>query len=93
MTAPAPRVRLPSQASINPNLTTLISLCERLIEHHGPATAGALCGALAVQLREAAEHPSVAGYVAGPIVVGPDCLIEAADWFAKAAAACARCRN
>lgn len=88
MSATSPRVRLPSPRDINPNLTTLIDFIETVIAEQGPAAAAHTCARLARDLGRAAEHPSIAGYLAGPFVVSADCLAAAADWFKEATLAC-----
>jgi len=93
MFALAPRVWLPSKAALNPNLSVLIDLCEGLLEQHGPAAAAAVCGSLSVQLRQAADHPAIAGMVVGPLGIDADAFEAAADWFADASKSLGRCQQ
>lgn len=93
MTAPAPRVRLPSQAALNPNLAILIGIAERAMAEFGPAEASRLCAMLSSELRRAATHESVAGAIVGQFVVSGDCLEAASNWFLEAALACHRCQQ
>lgn len=74
-TAIHPRVRLPSQAGLSPNLGPLLDMPTRLLRHHSPGSVAVLC--------EGISHGLLTASVSAPdgeICTSED-LEKAAVWF------------
>jgi hypothetical protein len=80
-----PVIPLPSERHVHPNVSILLTIPRKAADAYGPLIAADQCSKISEELRKAAEHPSIAGVIMGPLGVGAPELEIVADWFSGCA--------
>lgn len=82
-----PRIKLPSQSGLSPNLSRLLAMPEQMLRHHSPDGVSKICEGIAHGLLSASVSAPD-----GELVTSED-LERAAVWFVAVSKACRAARQ